>query len=200
MSFADKFYDEVGGVIAEFPLIPYQFERYYAEMLVIQEQVMRATESLLELAAGEHPYYKHHLEGERGHHDWIANDLRELGRAWFDQPLYPEIAQMVGMQFYHVSVGRPIALMGYLAMMEGYPATEPQVEMLRKLYPSAVLTVSNHAEIDRDHRAELVVELNKLHESDWPFVLGNGVHCAQLYRDALWRLVAIGERHGTEPR
>jgi hypothetical protein len=201
MSFSDTFYENIDQIMFEYPMIPYKTKSYYAQMLVVLEQVMRSTEPLLTLAAPHHPYFKHHLEGERGHHAWVVEDLRELDLDWFSQPLYPEIAQMVGMQFYHVVVGRPIALMGYLAALEGYPSTDVQIAMLKELYPNASQTMAKHAAIDTDHRAELVEELDKLPEDARPYVLGNGIHCAQLYRDALWRLIALGDRkYGTDPR
>ena len=107
------------------------------------------------------PYLDEHIEEERHHDDWLLDDLETLGRGRDDvlaRPPTATIAGLVGAQYYWMIHYHPVAVLGYIALLEGYP---PSPEMLQELAagsgypPEAFRTLRLHAELDPGHGAEL---------------------------------------------
>lgn len=69
-------------------------------------------------------YLERHVDEERQHDDWLLEDLAELGVAredvWGRIPS-PNIAALVGSQYYWMRHYHPVALLGYIAVLEGRP-------------------------------------------------------------------------------
>lgn len=148
----------------------------YPEMLKVSYQVIRASSPLLSLArdrsvelaatdpvaAGLAPYLIKHEQEERGHDAWLLEDLGRLGisEAMAHEALpSPHVAGMVGAQHYWVRHTHPVAILGYLAVLEGEPPEEAFfVEAARKcgLDEGAFSTLRYHARVDRDHWKDLL--------------------------------------------
>jgi hypothetical protein len=113
-------------------------------------------------------YFTKHIREEMHHDDWLLEDLAVLG---FDpaelvkQPPSAAVAAMVGSQYYWIKHYHPVALFGYIAVMEGYPPTEQQVDDLvaRTGFPKAAFrTMLRHAKLDPGHRDDLDRALDAL--------------------------------------
>lgn len=159
---------------------------------------MRASEELLALAAFNHPYLAAHQEEEMGHHEWITEDLRGLGVIASKEPINPLVAQLVGAQFYNLQFGNEDNqnFFGYLAFLEGYPATPETVALLQKAFPESTRTIEHHAHFDVEHRADLCSVLNRLADKYHDGIWTNAIESAELYKTALWRIMVQEKDHG----
>jgi hypothetical protein len=150
--------------------------------LVSTHTVIRTTEALMEtavgrarqladtdpIAAGAAEYFERHIDEERGHDEWVLDDLELLGVARHDVVRrIPSVtaARLVGAQYYWILHYHPVALFGYFAVKEGFP---PQPELIEELvertgYPRAVFhSFAAHGEIDPYHLEELEEALDSL--------------------------------------
>src|SRR5262249_16460896 len=81
------------------------------------------------------------------------------------RPPVPTVAALVGAQYYWIFHYHPVALLGYIAVLEGYPPSMAMIDQLeaRTGYPrDAFRTMIAHAEPDPGHSAELDEVLNEL--------------------------------------
>ena len=147
----------------------------WPEYLVTQHEIIRATVPLTEVAAeraralaeadpvaaGLAAYLDEHVEEELNHDDSLLDDLEVLGvdRATVrDRMPSPTVARLVGCQYYWILHHDPIAVLGYIGLMEGYPPTTELVETLiaRTGFPrEAFRTFAEHGELDPHHRDHL---------------------------------------------
>ena len=70
----------------------------------------------------------------------------------------PPVAGLVGSQYYWIHHYHPVAFLGYVALMEGYPPTLELIDELveRSGHPRAAFrTYVEHAELDPGHRDHL---------------------------------------------
>jgi heme oxygenase-like protein len=153
----------------------------WPEYLVVQHQIIRATVPLTraaldrareldepELAA----YLELHVDEELGHDDTLLDDLALLGRpreAVLERMPSPAVATLVGAQYYWILHHHPVAFLGYVGVMEGYPPTDELVALLveRTGFPhEAFRTFSEHGELDPGHRAHLDRMLDTLPLTD----------------------------------
>jgi hypothetical protein len=153
----------------------------YPEYLFAIHCVVRASVPLMETArrrAEESPddplceelasYLAEHEDEERDHDEWLLDDLEVLGldrSAILRRPPSPTIAAAVGAQYYWILHYHPVALLGYIAVLEGYPPSPALVDELvsRTGHPEAAFrTLRAHAELDPGHRDELDRLLDRL--------------------------------------
>lgn len=113
-------------------------------------------------------YLKKHIAEETGHDEWCADDLEVLGvdRAELSVRLpSPNVAALLGSQFYWMSQHHPVAFMGYLACIE---TNHPTVEYVQQLIDSSGLpakafdTLLHHARLDVNHSQEIIDLINQL--------------------------------------
>ena len=81
------------------------------------------------------------------------------------RPPAPAVAALVGAQYYWMFHFHPVALLGYIAVLEGYPPSLRLIEDLRSRTgydASAFRTLRIHAELDPGHREELDELLDSL--------------------------------------
>jgi Iron-containing redox enzyme len=147
----------------------------WPEYLIANHAIIRATVPLMEttrdraavmseedeVAAGVATYLNQHIVEELDHDQWLLQDLALLGverdRVEGGVPS-PAAAALVGSQYYWVLHVHPVAILGYLAFMEGFPPARPLIEDLieRTGYPrESFRTVVEHGELDHGHRDEL---------------------------------------------
>ena len=150
--------------------------------LLQQHAIIRATVPLteaahartLELSATESlggplaAYLEEHVDEELGHDETLLDDLELLGigRASVAARMpSPTVAELVGSQYYWIRHYHPVAFLGFIAVMEGYPPTPELIETLitRTGYPrEAFTTYVEHAELDPGHRDHLDRTLDSL--------------------------------------
>jgi hypothetical protein len=154
----------------------------YPRYLRAMHAVIRASVPLMELAAARcaelgaadpvgaplRRYLLEHIDEERGHDDWLLADLAALGDdpgCWLDRAPPPAVARLVGAQYYWVSHHHPVALLGYIAVMEGNapaPALADWIVERAGVPAAGVRTVRDHAELDVVHGAAVVDLLDRL--------------------------------------
>jgi hypothetical protein len=99
-------------------------------------------------------YFRQHLEEERGHDRWLAEDLESIGVEVKRTVIPVEAMEMVGTVYYLVMHVDPVALLGYMQVMER--GEHPQMKEWEAQYPASLLrTLKYHDEHDRDHRRDL---------------------------------------------
>lgn len=150
--------------------------------LVRTHSIIRTTVPLMELAIGRArdmaatdpvahgvaDYLRHHVEEERHHDDWLVEDLELMGldrQAIHGGIPTSTIASLAGAQYYWVLHVHPVAFLGYLAFMEGFPPRQSLVDGLirRTGFPrQAFRTMILHGELDPGHRDELDRTLDAL--------------------------------------
>lgn len=125
------------------------------------------------VAAGVASYLEHHIPEERGHDDWVLEDLEALGvgaeRALRPLPS-PNVAELIGSQYYWLRHYHPVTLLGHMTVMEGYPPSPEFVASLmeRTGYPrDAFRALRRHSYIDLEHRADLYATIDGLPLEPW---------------------------------
>jgi hypothetical protein len=190
----------------------------YPEFLFTTHCIIRASVPLMEaalgraesmasddpVAAGLVEYFREHIVEEMDHDDWLLDDLEVLGRdrsTVLARPPSPTVASLVGAQYYWVLHYHPVALLGYIALLEGYP---PSAELIDELIAStgyrreAFRTIIAHAELDPHHREELHETLDSLPLTpQQSTVLGlSAMYSVHLFAGAIEEIVA-GSTEGT---
>ena len=159
-----------------------QFAEVYPTYLFHNHAVVRASVPLMRAAlerartgfAGDilardlADYLSHHIPEEMHHDDWLLEDLESLGvdfarvGAWMPPP---SVASLVGAQYYWIEHFHPVAILGYIAVLEGTPPVEAEIEAVarRSGVPlKAFSTLVRHARLDPHHRDDLNHALDRL--------------------------------------
>ena len=152
----------------------------YCEYLVASHCVVRASVPLMEAAftqaqSMDDPlarrltgYLRSHIAEELHHDEWLLEDLGSLGveRAGvLARPPPAAVAALVGAQYYWMLHYHPIALLGYMAVLEGHPPSPEQIDLLMErtgFPPRAFRTLIEHATLDPGHGEEIFVMLDEL--------------------------------------
>lgn len=148
--------------------------RLYPAYLVQLHQIVRASVPLMEAArrrsselSGADPvgaplaaYFEEHIAEERDHDQWLLNDLAAIGiprEEALRRAPSPRVATFVGAQYYWVLHHHPIALLGYIALVEEPPplALIDEIERRSGLPEAAFRTIRDHARIDPGHAGDL---------------------------------------------
>jgi Iron-containing redox enzyme len=153
----------------------------YPEYLQVMHQIVRATVPVMYAAIrrceelGDDPvaegvlrYLRSHVHEEKGHDDWVKQDLQYI-RDDADELLStmpsPAVADAVGAQYYWVLHHHPVCLLGHIAVLEGYP---PSSELAGRLVirtgfsRRAFRTLNAHAVLDQRHRDDLLAAIDQL--------------------------------------
>ncbi len=102
-------------------------------------------------------YLRAHIERERGHDDWLREDLAVLG-AGEPGAASDAVAALAGAQYYWVEHVHPACLLGYIAVLEGCPPDAgftARLPALTGLPARAFRTLAWHAGHDPGHSGEL---------------------------------------------
>lgn len=138
------------------------------ENLAFIWHVIRASENLLAEAiqhsTGDlQAYFKAHLEEERGHAEWLAEDLRSVGVEIEKEAAPIEAITIVGSIYYLIFHVDACALLGYMKVLESWPMDPEKLRILGGKYPAALLrTARYHAQHDPDHVKEIEKQIMKL--------------------------------------
>ncbi len=154
----------------------------YPEYLVTAHWIVRGSVPLLEVALERAaalrerdavadllaPYLEKHIPEEQGHDEWLLEDLETLGidrSEVLARPPSATVAALVGAQYYWILHYHPVALLGYIALLEGYPPRRREIEYLMARTgngPRAFRTLLAHADLDPHHGDELNATLDAL--------------------------------------
>jgi Iron-containing redox enzyme len=154
----------------------------YPEFLFSSHCIIRASVPLMEtgreraealpegdaVAAALAGYLEEHITEEMHHDEWLLDDLEVIGSARADvlaRPPAPSVAALVGAQYYWIFHYHPVALLGYIAVLEGYPPSPRLIEDLQSRTgydASAFRTLRTHGELDPGHAEELDELLDSL--------------------------------------
>ena len=116
-------------------------------------------------------YLARHIKEELGHDEWAAEDLRRVadaGVTTVDLDTFlpgPEIAALVGSQYYWIKHVHPVALAGHMAVLEGYPPAPDMAASLAErtgLPIHAFDTIDRHSTLDVRHRDEIMRMIDRL--------------------------------------
>jgi len=155
-------------------LLPGYFVRTHAIIratVPLMEEGARRARALADgdpVAAGLAAYLSRHADEERNHDAWLLEDIELMGvdrTAALDRLPSATVASLVGSQYYWTYHYHPVAQLGYISFMEGYP---PSPELIDRLvsasgYPrEAFRTFSEHGELDPHHRDELDEAIDSL--------------------------------------
>ena len=177
----------------------------YPEYLLTSHCVIRASVPLMETAravaaarddpvsARLAPYLAHHIPEELDHDEWLLGDLELLGMeraAVLARPPSPTVASLVGAQYYWIHHFHPVALLGYIGLLEGYPPSPGLIDELQRrtgFERAAFRTMIAHAELDPGHGAELDELLDTLPlEPEQATVMAlSALHTVERYTQAI---------------
>jgi hypothetical protein len=170
--------DSVATSLWTHPSLP----QIYPEFLFRNHAVIRASVPLMEaaatscesyarsdpLAAGIFRYLTHHIPEEAHHDDWLLEDLELLGiprRDVLARIPPPAVAALVGAQYYWIKHFHPVALLGFIAVLEGTP---PEVQYFEQtadragIPRAAFSNLLRHGKLDPRHRDDLDHALDAL--------------------------------------
>jgi hypothetical protein len=154
----------------------------YPEFLFRNHAVIRASVPLMQaaatacephvtsdpLAAGIFTYLTRHIPEEMHHDDWILDDLEVLNiprSEVLPRIPPPAVAALVGAQYYWIRHYHPLALLGFIAVLEGTP---PDVDYFERLADrsgiprEAFSNLLRHGRLDPRHRDDLDRALDEL--------------------------------------
>ena len=153
------------------------------EYLVLLHQIIRASVPLMRFSLAqisartllrvdkELPiidYLKKHIAEEMDHDKWLLDDLEASGCPRENVvTLLPSrrIAHLVGSQYYLIAHHDPIAILGYIALLESAPPSKALVDGIQArsgLPAGAFRTLRTHTEVDPHHMNDLDVLLNRV--------------------------------------
>jgi hypothetical protein len=139
--------------------------------LILMHQIVRASVPLMKLARSRarrlaktdrmsqaiERYMKRHIDEEQDHDTWLIEDLETIGygrSAVLAKVPSPTVAAMVGAQYYWIRHHHPVALLGYIRVLEGNAPSAAHVARLRRLsgLPESVFrTYRLHGDRDPTH-------------------------------------------------
>jgi hypothetical protein len=109
-----------------------------------------------------------HIIEEADHAAWILEDYARIGgdpEALTARPGSPTIAAMVGSVYYWTLHAHPVAILGYCAVLEGYPPSHTFIDyMIRSTgFPDEAFgTLRHHSTIDVEHGDEIFDLIDQL--------------------------------------
>ncbi|MFF0274038.1 iron-containing redox enzyme family protein [Streptomyces sp. NPDC004330] len=149
----------------------------YVRYLAAMHPLVRASVPLLLRAAercAERPddpaarllaaYFLRHAEEERDHDVWLLDDLAAAGAGPAPVP-HPVAVELAGAQYYRIEHEHPVALLGYIAVLEGNapgPRLADHLAGATGLPGRAFRTLREHAALDGGHLDDLYRVLDAL--------------------------------------
>lgn len=168
----------------QYPPVDIAQPAVFLRNLVFLHNVIVASEHLLEVAITRAKgdlldYYRVHLEEERQHEKWLADDLKSVGVKVGSLPISPEAVAMAGSQYYLIYHVDPVALLGYMAVLECFPLADEQMQTLEEIHGKTLCrTIRYHATHDKEHGADVLKMVDSLTSEHFRLVLDNAVQTA----------------------
>jgi pyrroloquinoline quinone (PQQ) biosynthesis protein C len=117
-------------------------------------------------------YYSQHAREEAHHDEWLLDDMVAIGMDRSEvltRMPSPTVASVVGAQYYWIFHVHPVALLGYLAVLEGNPPSAKELKNITTqhgLPEEGFRTMFKHAQLDPHHRNELYEQIDELPLND----------------------------------
>ncbi len=114
-----------------------------------------------------------HMQEEKGHEEWVLNDLAVVGVDAAQALRYKASTNMLALNGYNYWVAdrlNPVGVLGMLYALEvvasvyGGPMTAAIQESLLLEGDRGITFISSHAELDAQHMADLRIVLNGVHD------------------------------------
>ena len=190
MSMSERIVEDVEDLRRQSPLLDLSNKAVLIHNLIWIYQVIVASENLMAVALEEAPaaakvfrnYMTSHLEEERHHANWLNADLVTAGIDVTVLPLHRSAVELAGSQYYLIHHISPAALLGYMAVLEGFPFPLDTLEQLEAIHGVEPLRcLRYHAENDIEHRKELFKVIDQI---DDPIIHSNALRTQQLLNEA----------------
>lgn len=150
------------------------------QVIVASEPLMEEARSLSSPTLAS--YLRRHLDEERDHAKWLADDLLSVGVDVRTTPLNRNAVELAGTQYYLIKHVSPVCLLGYMAVLEGFPFPVSACDELEELHGKDVIRcLRYHAENDIEHRKELFKVIDKINS---PLIFENAVRTQYLIDEA----------------
>lgn len=174
--------------------------------LVFVYHTMRASEHLLQVAVERsapgplRDYFTEHLEEERGHERWLADDLAAVGIDVAMTAIPRQAVELVGSQYYLIHHVSPAALLGYMALMECFSVPLDHLDRLEALHGKTLFRCARfHAEHDIDHGNDLLRAFEQLPPNEQALAVESGVQSAHYFGTAM-ATFALNTPNAGEPK
>lgn len=134
-------------------------------MEAVRDEAGRREGEAARIMAG---YLARHVEEERGHCEWVLDDLAALGfdrKAESERALSFHASSLLGCAYAWSFEAHPAAILGFLAVFEGDPMTVPFLESVlarQGLPKEAFGFYLDHARIDPRHSAEIFAAIDQV--------------------------------------
>jgi hypothetical protein len=158
---------DVGAMFPDFLMTTHEIVRASVPLMEAARDESQRRRERDDLAAALAGYFDEHIEEERQHDEWLLDDIEVLGipraEVWARIPS-PAVAALVGSQYYWLRHSHPVALMGYIAILE-IPAEPSFLESIARktgLPRDAFRTWLEHSRLDAGHIAEFNAALDRL--------------------------------------
>jgi hypothetical protein len=118
------------------------------------------------------PYLEQHILEEKDHDAWLLNDIGTLGispRQVSEAAPLASVISLLGAQYFWALNMHPVAVFGYLIVLEGKPPVAAQLEDIRRRtgFPAtAFRCLMEHADNDPHHIADLNRTLDRMPLTD----------------------------------
>jgi hypothetical protein len=159
---------ELGHRVPSFLILMHQIVRASVPLMIAARSLARDRASGDAVCRLLEPYLSVHVQEERDHDEWLLQDLEAAGIARADVTARipsPHVASLVGAQYYWIHHHHPVAIIGYMRVLEGNPPSAAHVHRLQQMsgLPAAALrTYRLHGDLDPDHLQELDLLLDSL--------------------------------------
>lgn len=114
------------------------------------------------------PYLEQHILEEKDHDAWLLDDIGTLGisaRQVAEAPPLASVVSLLGAQYFWALNMHPVAVFGYLIVLEGKPPVAEHLEDIRRrtgLPATAFRCLMEHADNDPHHIADLNRTLDRM--------------------------------------
>lgn len=164
---------ELGGLLPAFLILMHQIVRASMPLMNVARSLAVERANVDEVCRDLAGYLAVHIEEERHHDDWVLEDLEAIGKSRRDvigQVPSANVAALVGAQYYWIQHHHPVALLGYIRLLEGNPPSDAHIRGLqqRSGLPDAFFrTYRLHGDLDPNHVQQLDLFLDSLPLSEW---------------------------------
>lgn len=184
MKHSEQLIHVIRDIMAQWPVVDLKNRHTFVNNLIFMHRIIIASEALLEEAV-EHAggelrdYLAAHLEEERRHDEWLAEDLASAGVDVSACQFQSEAVAAAGTQYYLIRHVDPHALLGYMAVLECFPMPFKRLAELEEVHGKALCrTLRHHSVHDVSHSADLLAQVDSLNDRQFALALQNAVQTA----------------------
>jgi hypothetical protein len=185
MKLSERIIAEITSIRKEARLLNLYDKKVLLKNLVFCYHIINKSEDLISYAASKSKgrlkaYFKRHLIEETNHAKWLKEDLMSAGIDVDQTEPHSLAVRIVSDQFRFIDKN-PANLLGYMAVLEGFPTPMEQLNFLEQLHGKEVFrTVRLHAVEDVKHSMELWEIIDKVNK---PLILDNAIRSAYDYNE-----------------